>query len=162
MTKTVSGIFKQRGQAEKAVEALRAKGFHQEISIIAKEDDNYKHIDQNSQMSGGDSVLDGLTTGGFIGGLAGLAVGAGALVIPGLGPLVAAGPIAGLLSGATTGGFAGGLIDYGIPEAEGQRMENELRQGSIVALVQTSENKVDEAASILRENGAIDVKSFVK
>lgn len=161
MTKTVSGIFNQRNQAEKAVEALRAKGFHQEISIIAKDDDAHKDSDRDSQMRDGDSVMDGFSTGGFIGGLAGLAIGAGALVIPGLGPIVAAGPIAGLLSGVTTGGFAGGLIDYGIPESEGQIMEEKLRQGSIVALVQTTDDKIDQAATVLRENGAIDVKTFL-
>lgn len=162
MTKTVSAVFNTRDQAEKAIEVLRAKGFHQEISVIAKDEGEYKHIDQNSRFTGGDTVMDGVTTGGFIGGLAGLAIGAGALVIPGLGPIIAAGPIAGLLSGATTGTITGGLIDFGIPEAEGMQLEDRVREGSIVALVQTDKNKVEEASSILRSNGALDVKSYLQ
>jgi uncharacterized membrane protein len=85
---------------------------------------------------------------------------AGALVIPGIGPLIAMGPIAGLLSGAATGGIAGGLIDWGIPEAEGQHYEEDVRQGKTLVSVQGSEDRLNEAADILRRHGAHDVKIF--
>ncbi|MBO8138754.1 MAG: DUF1269 domain-containing protein, partial [Desulfotomaculum sp.] len=110
------------------------------------------------QYTGGDSVADGATTGGALGAAAGLAVGAGALAIPGLGPLLAAGPIAGMLSGAATGGLAGGLIDFGIPEAEGRRYEEKVKQGHTLVAVQTDENRVNQAAEILRKYHGEEVK----
>ncbi len=157
--KTVVGVFDSREGAEKAVNSLRESGFDREISIVAKDEEknrdggNERH-DENSVMFGGDSVADGATTGGVLGGLAGLAIGAGALAIPGLGPIIAAGPVAGLLSGAASGGIAGGLVDWGIPEAEGRQYEENLKQGNILAIVRADDKKIDEAAKILENNGA--------
>ncbi len=153
MTKTVVGTFSNRDQAERAVAELRGQqGFEKEISIVAKED-------QNAQgMGGTDSVTDGAATGGVLGGLAGLAVGAGALTIPGLGPLLAAGPIAGMLSGAATGGLAGGLADFGIPAEEGKQLEERVRQGDVLVAVKADESRANQAAETLRKYRAENVK----
>lgn len=159
MSKTVIGVFSSRDQAEKAVNSLREKGFDKEISIMAKDDQGTKNVDRNSEMFGGDSIADGATTGGVIGGIAGIAAGLGALAIPGIGPIVAAGPIAGLLSGAATGGIAGGLADWGIPEERGKYYESKVKEGNIVAVVQTSDERINEAADMLRSNGANDVET---
>lgn len=161
MAKTVIGVFAARQEAEKAINDLRSQGFDKEISILAKEQDEpYKGIDRNSVMFGsGDSVADGTTTGGVLGGIAGLILGAGALAIPGVGPIIAAGPIAGILSGAAAGGLAGGLADWGIPEERGRYYEGKVKEGRIVATVQTSDDRVNAAADILRKNGAQDVES---
>lgn len=163
MTKTVIGIFDSEQAAERAVNSLRDAGFDKEISILAKDRRGNGEGGENdtggaTMMAGTGSIANGVTTGGVLGGLAGLAAGAGALVIPGLGPLIAAGPIAGLLSGAATGGIAGGLIDWGIPAAEGQRYEEEVRQGKILVSVRASDTKVDQAESMLRQQGAREVK----
>lgn len=159
MSKTVLGVFSSRDQAEKAVSELRTKGFDKEISILAKGQGKTNDTDENSVMFGGDSVTDGATTGSVIGGIAGLAVGAGALAIPGIGPLIAAGPIAGLLSGAASGGIAGGLVDWGIPEDRSKYYEGQVKGGNIVAAVQSSEDKINSAADVLRKNGARDVET---
>ena len=160
MSKTVIGVFDSRSKAEKAVSDLRAKGFENEISVVAKDEGNEDNTDRNSVMfGGGGSIATGTTTGGVLGGIAGLAVGAGALAIPGLGPIIAAGPIAGLLSGAATGGIAGGLTDWGIPEERGKYFEDKVKQGSIIAAVQTEDNKIDSAAEVLRKYGASDVET---
>lgn len=112
--KTVIGVFDNREGAERAVNSLRERGFDKEISIVAKDEgknrdggNNERHDENSVMFGGGDSVADGATTGGVLGGLAGLAIGAGALAIPGLGPIIAAGPVAGLLSGAASGGKIG-------------------------------------------------------
>lgn len=160
MSKTVIGVFSSRDQAEKAVAELRGKGFDNEISILAKEDKATPNRDENSVMfGGGDSAADGATTGGVLGGIAGLALGAGALAIPGIGPIIAAGPIAGLLSGAAAGGLAGGLADWGIPESRSRFYEGKVKEGGIVAAVKSSDDKIDMAADILRRNGAQDVET---
>lgn len=178
MQKTVVGVFKSESEAERAVGSLRENGFRdQEISIVAKDDGkrrqgseggNGAQSNQGGRGSRGggqtqgmqeDGISDGLASGAAWGGLAGLALGAGALAIPGLGPIVAAGPIAAALTGAATGGLAGGLIDWGIPEESGRQLQEEVRRGNILALLQCSEDKVDRAANILREHGAKNVES---
>lgn len=161
MDKTVIGVFRSEDQAQRAVGALRQAGFSDnEISVVAKNERS------NEGMGGseggaltGNNISGGVTTGGVLGGLAGLAVGAGALVIPGIGPLIAAGPLAGLLSGAAAGGIAGGLFDWGIPEERGQYYEEQVKRGQILTAVRTSDDKIDKAAQILRSSGARDVES---
>jgi hypothetical protein len=166
LDKTVIGVFDVRDKAERAVAEMRKTGFKEnEISIVAK-GGNAKSGggpentgDNDVDSLGMGTTADGTTTGGVLGGLAGLAAGAGALVIPGLGPLMAAGPIAGLLSGAATGGIAGGLIDWGIPENRGQHYEGEIKKGKILAIVRTQDNKIEDAANIMRSFGARDVET---
>ncbi|MGI6359327.1 MAG: general stress protein [Bacillota bacterium] len=182
MSKTVLGVFSSEQQAEKAVHALRDRGFTtNEISIVQKNDRNQRghgagegrHRDSGNMAIGGagfsgdadarggdtDSVADGVASGATWGGLAGLALGAGALAVPGIGPLLAAGPIAAALTGAATGGLAGGLIDWGVPESVGREYESRVREGGVLAVIRVSEQKADEAAKILREYGASDVGS---
>lgn len=154
MANTTIAVFGDRDQAERAVAALRENGFDREISVVAKEG---REINVGGNVDV-DTVSDGATTGGVLGGLAGLAAGAGALAIPGIGPLVAMGPIAGLLSGAAAGGLAGGLIDWGVPEQESREYEEDVKQGKILVSVRSERPKVDEAASILRSYAAEDVK----
>lgn len=159
MSKTVLGVFPSNSQAEHAVNQLREKGFEKDISIVAKdEQQGGGNRDGNSEMFGG-SAAQGVTTGGVLGGVLGLAVGAGALAIPGLGPIVAAGPLAGMLSGAATGGIAGGLIDWGIPADRSKYYEDRVKEGNIVAAVRTDDNRINEAADVLRANGAQDVET---
>lgn len=151
----VLGVFRSRDQAEVAVRELRQHGFDKEISVVAKEGGI---TDANTTFTGGDNLSDGAATGGVVGGLAGLALGAGTLAIPGIGPIIAAGPIAGLISGAITGGIAGGLIDWGIPRETAERMENEVKSGNIVVGVECSQNRVEQAAAILKNHGAESVE----
>lgn len=152
--KTVAGIFTARDAAERAINELRNQGFDREISLVAKDER------QRGGRGAGDSVLEGTYTGGAIGGLAGLAAGAGTLAIPGLGPIIAAGPIAGLLSGAASGGIAGGLLDWGIPANRGRHYEERVRQGNMLVSVRTGDDRVLMAADILRRHGAQDVETY--
>ncbi|MDU4959725.1 MAG: general stress protein [Sporomusaceae bacterium] len=154
--KVVIGVFQSRSEAEQAVSQLRSQGFSdQEINIVSKQGKQ----GQNQTEYAEDDISDGALTGGTLGGIGGLLLSAGALAIPGLGPIVAAGPIAAALSGAVMGGIAGGLIDWGIPEEVSRRYENSVKQGGILAVIRTSAGSVNQAASILRQNGAKDVEA---
>lgn len=155
MLKTVIGLFDSRDQAEKAASELRGSGFKDEISILAADRDKNVH---KTTGAGSESLTSGVTTGGVLGGLAGLGLGAGALAIPGIGPIIAAGPIAGLVSGALTGGVAGGLVDWGIPAERGKFYEDKVKEGKILASVRSEEGKINRAADILRHNGAREVE----
>src|ERR1035438_9111534 len=87
-----------------------------------------------------EGVAAGASAGGASGGTLGLLVGIGALVIPGLGPFIAAGPImsalAGIGAGGAVGGFVGALAGMGIPEYEAKRYDGRVRQGGILGSVQ--------------------------
>lgn len=160
MEKTVVGIFRAEGQAEKAVRALKDAGFSEkEVSVIERD----KRGGQGGQNRGGGrgdmEVADqelggGVAWGGAVGGAAGLLASVGALAIPGIGPIVAAGPLAATLTGAVGGGLAGGLVDWGIPQEEGKRIEEEVKRGATICLVKASDDKASKAESTLREHGA--------
>jgi hypothetical protein len=158
--KAVIGVFESRDNAEKAVKQLRSQGFGtEEINILSKKSGAEKGGDKTSVEYVDDDITDGAMTGGALGGIGGLMVGVGALAIPGIGPIVAAGPIAAALSGAVAGGVAGGLIDWGIPAEESQHYEQSIAQGGILAIIRTDQSKINNAAQILRQNGARDVKT---
>jgi len=105
-----------------------------------------------------------VTAGGVIGGSLGLLAGIGALAIPGVGPLIAAGSImaslAGLGIGGTVGGLVGALVGMGIPEYEAKRYEGAVKDGGTLLSVHcdTSE-QVDIAKVALKETGAADISS---
>lgn len=156
--KVVIGVFSSVQNAEKAVSNLRQQGFtNEEINIVTKKERTRE--ERGATAYEDDDITDGTLTGGTIGGIGGLLLGAGALAIPGLGPIVAAGPIAAALSGAVMGGVAGGLIDWGIPAEVSQRYENRVKEGGILAVIRTSPSNVDKAALVLRQNGAQEVES---
>lgn len=157
-TKTVIGVFKSQSDAEQAISQLRQQGFqNEEINIVSKKQGGKQGGKDVEYVD--DDITDGALTGGTIGGIGGLILGAGALAIPGVGPIIAAGPIAGALSGAVAGGVAGGLIDWGIPAEVSRHYEKEVAEGGILAVIRTSSQKVDQAAQVLRQNGAKDVES---
>ena len=157
MNKIVIGVFDEQDSAESAIRELKGQGFEREISMVARDDEGGGG-DGGGGMEGHD-LTTGSITGGALGGLAGLLAGAGALLIPGIGPIIAAGPLAVGLTGVVTGGVAGGLIDFGIPADRGEHFEQEVRQGAILVTMKSSSEKIDQAASILREHGAHDVET---
>ncbi|HOJ11731.1 MAG TPA: hypothetical protein PK733_14205 [Clostridiales bacterium] len=163
MAKTVAAIFDNRDYAEKAARQIKEQGLRTEdISIIAKEgnaDQGYRGNFTGSRDIN-DNISDGVMTGGVLGGLAGLLIGAGSMAIPGLGIIAAAGPITGLISGAVTGGVVGGLVDLGIPESRGRQYETDIKAGKILFTMKTDEEKIDQVASILRNNGAVSVDTY--
>lgn len=100
-------------------------------------------------------------TGAAIGGLGGLLVGLGVLAVPGIGPILAAGPLAsalgGLLAGGAIGGLVGGLSAIGVPEEYAREYAAGVEQGNTVVSVRTDEVTTDPVERILTVNGARQV-----
>jgi len=100
----------------------------------------------------------GAVVGGVFGGLTGLLVGLGALAIPGLGPIIAAGPIAGalagLLAGGATGGIVGALLDAGVPDAHANALGDLVARGAVLIVVQTDQLTHNAVVGVLQANGA--------
>ncbi|WP_051412074.1 hypothetical protein [Halonatronum saccharophilum] len=154
----VLGLFRDKAEAERAVQAMKELGVEENrISLVAKHQEG-ADVEAGREMGGTDSIADGTATGGAIGGIAGILAGAGLLAVPGLGPILAAGPLAAGLSGLAAGGVAGGLVDYGMDEETGQRYANELESGRILVGVEDAqEEKINEVTSVLKDSGAYDV-----
>jgi tetrahydromethanopterin S-methyltransferase subunit C len=106
----------------------------------------------------------GVTAGGVIGGSLGVLAGIGALAIPGVGPLIAAGPImaglAGLGVGGAVGGLVGALVGMGIPEYEAKRYEGQVKGGGTLLSVHCdTAEQISRAKDLLRGTGATDIAS---
>lgn len=146
-TKKVVGSYTNEREAINAVEKLRAKGYRAEdISVITKNKHDRDALLEETGTKTEEGMATGAATGGLLGGLTGILAGVGALAIPGIGPIVAAGPIAAALAGAAVGAgagtIAGALIGMGIPENEAALYEEDVRAGNILVLV---DRKPDEA-----------------
>jgi len=87
------------------------------------------------------------------------------LAIPGIGPVLAAGPIVAALAGAGAGAVAGGLIgsltSIGVPESHAEYYAEAVRRGAALVTLQADESRVDEAERILRSNRAFDIDDRV-
>ena len=155
--KAVVGVFSNLNSAKESAAQLRTGGFTtEEINIISKEKTNDNVVDN---MGSDDSVADGTMAGGAIGGIGGLLLSAGALTIPGIGPIIAAGPIAATIAGAVGGGITGGLIDWGIPSDKSEEYNDEIAYGKTLAIIRTDESKVQQAIQIMNQNGAMNIET---
>ena len=101
----------------------------------------------------------------WIGGVAGLAAGAIAVVVPVVGPLIALGPIAGAIGGLSVGAAAGGIIgllrDHGVSEKEAQfYADGVAKGGALVTVHGVSGDRASQARKILASHGAIDVEKL--
>ena len=164
MAKTIVGMFDSMADAQSAVRELVDIGIARDnIGLVAadtKGEYTTKTGTLSDEMSG---AATGASTGAILGGLGGLLVGLGALVIPGVGPLIAAGPLATTLVGAgigaATGGLLGALVDAGVPEDEANYYAEGVRRGGILVTVQADdEMMVDRTVNILERHNAVDVQ----
>jgi hypothetical protein len=161
----VFGIYAHREAAEGAVDRLLAANFRNEdISVLLQDNVGTKDFAHEKHTKAPEGATTGVVTGGIIGGAIGALIGIGALAIPGVGPLIAAGPIIGALTGVGSGGVVGGiigaLIGMGIPEYEAKRYEGRIKEGGILLSVHCDNSDwVGKAKQVLKETGAEDVAS---
>jgi hypothetical protein len=161
----VFGIYATPGTAEGAVDHLLANGFtNSAISVLLPDDESTRAFAHQKSTKAPEGTTTGAVTGGVIGGTLGLLAGIGALAIPGVGPLIAAGPIMATLAGAGAGGAVGGLVGalvgMGIPEYEAKRYEGAVKGGGTLLSVHCdTAEQVDVAKTALKETGAKDISS---
>jgi hypothetical protein len=159
------GIYRNRMDAERAVDQLVAAGFsNQDISVMMPDTQSSHEFAHEKNTKAPEGTTTGVISGGAIGGTLGLLAGIGALAIPGLGPFIAAGPIMGALAGMGAGGAVGGvvgaLVGMGMPEYEAKRYEGRMKEGGVLLSVHCeSSEEVGRAKDILEATGAEDVSS---
>lgn len=163
--KAVFGIYPTRLAVETGVDRLKMEGFlNTDISVLMPDKEGSQKFAHDNSTKAPEGATAGAGTGLVIGGTLGWLVGIGALAIPGVGPLIAAGPIVALLAGAGTGaalgGIAGGLVGMGIPEYEAKRYAGYVNDGGILLSVHTGTSEmVDKAKKILEQTGAKDIST---
>jgi hypothetical protein len=151
MASCVYAIAKSDEQAVRIANRLKTSGFtSSDISILAPDRSGTRELGHENSTKAPEGATAGAGTGAVLGGALGWLAGIGALAIPGVGPLIAAGPILGALSGIAVGGAVGGLtgalIGMGIPEYEAQQYESRLREGNILMCVHVDDS--EEAACV--------------
>jgi hypothetical protein len=162
---SVFGIYRDRPAVEEAVDTLRAAGFRStDISVLFQENQGTKDFAHEKSTKAPEGATTGGIVGGITGGVLGWLSGIGALAIPGLGPLIAAGPIVAALAGAgavgAVGGIIGALAGMGVPEYEAKRYEGRIREGGILLSVHCDNSEwVKRAKDLLRQTGAEDIGS---
>ncbi len=162
---TVVGVFEDRMQADRAIDALRRAEFRDDQIGIAlryggKESGVGDTMTVTDESHAGTGAVTGALTGLGLGALAGLGVLSG--VIPVIGPAIAGGTLGVILTnaaaGAGLGGVAGALIGAGIPEDEAHYYQDEFEEGRAIVTVHP-EGRADEAKTILRSYDAYDKSS---
>ena len=162
---SVFGIYSSVTQAERAVDTLISGGFtNSDVSVLMSDNKSSKEFAHEKHTKLPEGTATGVAAGGAIGGTLGLLAGIGALAIPGVGPLIAAGPIMGALAGLGVGGAVGGivgaLVGMGIPEYEAKRYEGRIKEGGVLLSAHCdSSEQIDRAKTILKQTGATDIAS---
>ena len=161
----VFGIFRSPNETERAVDHLLAAGFsNSDISVLLPDDDSARKFAHEKSTKAPEGATTGGAAGGVIGGTLGLLAGIGMLAIPGVGPLIAAGPImaalAGLGMGSAFGGIVGALVGMGIPEYEAKRLVGHVKDGGILLSVHCdTPEEIAAAEDALEATGAQDISS---
>jgi hypothetical protein len=161
----VFGIYPTLASADNAVDALVKSGFPTTaVSALLPENLGSKTLGTEKATKAPEGAAAGATSGAVLGGALGLLAGIGALAIPGVGPLIAAGPImatlAGVGVGGAVGGFTGALIGMGIPEYEAKRYEGRMQKGAILVSVHCdTSDEIKLAKGILKNTGGEDISS---
>ncbi|UZJ78822.1 general stress protein [Fictibacillus sp. KU28468] len=163
--KKVIGVFSTEEEAVSAINSLRERGYDEgDISVIAQDKEERRHIEDETGTKAGEGAAAGAATGGVLGGVGGLLAGIGALAIPGIGPIVAAGPIAATLGGAAIGAGAGGLVGalvgMGIPEEEAKEYRNYVENGKILVMVDADAERREHVYDTFRNNNTLNSRYY--
>jgi hypothetical protein len=162
--KTIAGFFRTCAEGEALQAKLFAAGFtREEVSFVAGDTDMHKlPVLGPLTATGAESEL---AQDASLGSAIGMALGVIAVMIPGFGELVAAGPLAmamgGLSFGAAAGGIVGLLRDHGISEDEaGFYAEGVKRGGALVTVHDVTLEREEQARKIMVANGAIQTEEL--
>ena len=152
---TVIAVYPDHASAEDAVRRLQKEGIPmQDLSIIGKD---FQAVEQPlGFVTTGTVAGAGAKVGAWAGGLFGLLVGAAFLILPGVGPVVIAGPLAaallggleGAAAGAAFGGLTGALVGLGVSKDKAIRYESQVKAGKFLVTLRGDGPEVERAKSL--------------
>ena len=173
MNEQVYGVFNSLENAERAISALKDHGVNgNEISVVRRSDGSglpgvENAADHSFTPTSAGDVVSGAVKGGAVGLAVGVLAGAALLVVPGVGPILAAGPLMAALgasavataAGATVGGVVGYLVDQGVPEEAASLYSSAIERGDILVAVRSIDISTNDAMLALRKYGATEINS---
>lgn len=163
VARTITRLYDSYDAAEQIVRDLEAAGVsHGDISVVGNEHKDTSDGSRDTEAGTGTGAGTGATLGTLVGGGAGLLAGLGALAIPGVGPIVAAGWLVAALTGAGVGAAAGGLFGSltgaGVNEADAHVYAEGIRRGGTLVTVRTDEMQAGRIEDIMAARGGhVDV-----
>lgn len=171
MVKSVVGSFNSFDDAAGAARGLRAAGFlESDVNVVAN--DVRRSLGKGTAATKpvtdeeASAAATGVVAGCAVGSAAGIAISLLGLTVSGLGPILAAGPIAAALAGAGIGAVAGGLIggltDLGITPSTAENHVKAVIRGAALVTVSADASRVDEAETIMRSHDAFDIEDRVQ
>ena len=154
------------GMTGAAIEGVRSETRTGDDPVLTTDGGGLTGADRVQERPGvvddASGAATGAVTGGVVGGAAGLAASLIGLAIPGIGPIIAAGPIVAALSGAGVGAVAGGLIgsltDMGVSKDDAEYYAESVRRGGALVTVRADDARAERAADIMRDHDAVDIE----
>jgi hypothetical protein len=165
MAKAVFCTVKTTSLASAIVDRLKDAGFRaKDVSVLAPNKDGTRDFAVDNETKAPEGAVAGAGTGALLGGGLGWLAVIGSLAIPGVGPLIAAGPIMAALTGVAIGGsvgsITGALVGLGIPEYEAKKYEGKIQGGHCLISVHTETNEeADSAKAIFKAASAEDIST---
>jgi uncharacterized membrane protein len=163
----IVAVYNTHEEAEKAVRELQRSGFDMhKLSIVGK--DYHTEEDVVGYYSTGDRMMAWGKTGAFWGGLWGMLFGSAFFLIPGVGPLLAAGPLVGWIVGALEGAalvgglsaLGAGLFSIGIPKDSVIQYETQIKAGKFVVIAHGSASEMNDAKRTLAATSQQDINIY--
>jgi uncharacterized membrane protein len=160
----IVAIYESHSQAEEALKELQRSGFDmKKLSIVGKDYHTEEHV--VGYYNAGDRMKRWGKSGAFWGGFWGLLLGSAFFAIPGIGPVLVAGPlvawIVGALEGAVVVGglsaIGAGLYSIGIPKDSIVQYESALKSDKFLLLAHGTADEVEKAKGIMRTARPVEV-----
>lgn len=184
MARTVVGLFDRFDDAHDVVRELLEIGFDRgNVSLVASDaegryarelgvdttPDSDPIITSETELEEQDAeegAKSGAGIGAMLGGVAGFLVGMGAFLIPGIGPILGAGPLIAALAGAgvgaAAGGIIGGLTNAGVMEEDAERYEEGIRRGGVLVLVYADDTNAEQVVDVMNRHNPVDIEERAK
>ena len=169
MQHTVVGLFDDFETARRVVHDFVKRGFDPDhISIVSR--DTGEEFSAEAEMDdydearsrAGSARMEAAGVGSMVGGGLGLLAGLAALAIPGIGPVIAAGPIVagvlGVTAGVAAGGMVGWLSKHGVRPEQAEMYAEGVRRGGALVVVHSNPVKAEVAWKLMNVLGAVDVE----
>jgi len=163
---TVVGVFDNPADAEEAINGLKVAGFTPDsISVVAKDRTVQRDLTEASGNEAGQGALVGSLGGGTLGAALGWLLAGGTALIPGVGPVIAAGvfgaTVGGALIGGTLGGITGALAGAGIPEEESAEYGEHVKSGNSLVTAYAANGQLLEAANdVFERSHAVSTRYY--
>ncbi|HWI55501.1 MAG TPA: hypothetical protein VNT57_07395 [Desulfobacteria bacterium] len=158
MRRVVIGVFKSLHQAERALSKIETEGYaSSQISLVIKKQHNpsfSNNMEYAEEITGDPSI-------GMLHDFDSFLVQADEIDLPGIGSVMAGGPVAGaLVQGDKT--LAAALSYYGVSGERAAEIENFVDDGFVLAIIETNSTKSGEVANLLSQYGAHMVEKWSK